>query len=165
MKKNYRQHEAYRLRDEILREIGFRSYKEYLASDLWAEIRAVALTRDGHKCHVCRRPATQVHHTKYTVEVMTGVSIISLKSICGGCHRGIEFSKRGKRTIKVANKTMRRRRKKIEKDRCWRESLEYRRLKVEKARLLAIRPRDAVREEINEVRRKMRHVLREHKGS
>lgn len=42
------------------------SYKEYLESQLWQEIRSRVLKRDGYKCKICKCLATCVHHKSYT---------------------------------------------------------------------------------------------------
>lgn len=98
---------AYAKRDAILLAMGFTSYRSYLTSDLWKEIRAKVLDRDGGACKVCKRKASSVHHTRYTEATMRGTDLTGLRSICGRCHRGIEFSRHGKTTLRAANKRMR----------------------------------------------------------
>lgn len=85
-------------RESILREMGFPSYAAYLASDLWASIRERVLARDGRRCRLCPREASQVHHTKYSRAVLLGRDLKWLAAICGGCHRFVEFDpKTGKK--------------------------------------------------------------------
>lgn len=118
---------AYKRRDAVLLDMGFANYKAYLASDLWKSIRTKVLERDGGKCHACKRPAKHVHHTDYSLDVMAGARIESLRSLCAGCHKGIEFStKFGKTTLVQANKRLRRKRKWKAQDSCWENSPEYR---------------------------------------
>lgn len=86
-----------------LRRNGFTSYRQYLASDLWADIRRRVLERDGGLC-VCRRPASQIHHTSYAPSVMSGEDIGPLVSVCRMCHKDSEFDRDGnKKRLTQAN--------------------------------------------------------------
>lgn len=67
------------------------SYREYLASELWQEIRGKVLARDNHTCRICGKTATQVHHTNYKRGTLEGRGLLALVSLCGGCHEFIEF--------------------------------------------------------------------------
>ena len=91
----------YRLRSQSLVDAGFASYDEYLASDLWSVIRARVMERDGHKCYACHRPCRCVHHITYGIEVLLGNRDDQLISLCGGCHKYIEFI--GDRKLSCAN--------------------------------------------------------------
>jgi hypothetical protein len=96
----------YDRRNAILREMGFASYKAYLASELWRKIRRTVLC-DGNACLVCGKQATQVHHTNYTLANLTGESLEFMVPVCRDCHEAIEFSDRGrKRTLKQANQKL-----------------------------------------------------------
>jgi hypothetical protein len=77
----------YDQRDEILREIGFASYAEYLASDLWKSIYGRVMTRTRRVCMRCGRGARHVHHTKYTRENLLGHDRRTLWPVCTRCHR------------------------------------------------------------------------------
>jgi hypothetical protein len=62
-------------------------YRLYLASPRWAEQRAAALERAGHKCQLCSSHTTnlQVHHNTYDrigVELNTDLIVL-----CDDCHR------------------------------------------------------------------------------
>jgi 5-methylcytosine-specific restriction endonuclease McrA len=81
----------YRRRAANLRRLGFASYAEYLASDLWAGIRRRVLDRDGFKCKRCGGRATQVHHKKYVTKALTGDTLGLLVSLCGPCHTFCEW--------------------------------------------------------------------------
>lgn len=96
----------YGKRNQILKRVGFKNYQDYLASDLWAKIRARQL-RKHVSCFICRDPATQVHHGKYTLLNLLGHSERDLFSVCCDCHRRIEFEITGeKRTVSRASKAM-----------------------------------------------------------
>lgn len=86
----------YSRRNAILEFLGFGSYREYLNSPLWQEVRQKVLV--GGPCYVCGRlNATQVHHQEYTEENLCGDSLQGMVPICGGCHRKVEFSPSGKK--------------------------------------------------------------------
>lgn len=149
---------AYAKRDAILRSLGFDSYKAYLKSDLWKSIRHKVLARDGHQCRSCARHANQVHHRRYSAEVLLGEALEWLQAICGRCHRGIEFTSRGKVPLADANRTLKRRTRKAKKNSAWLSNAEYRRLWREKKQLLA-RPRAEVRELLLENRRQIKALI------
>lgn len=89
-------------RDRVVKSMGFVSYRAYLASALWSEIRGRILARDHGKCRLCGEPANSVHHVTYTKPVMCGRNDGQLISICRGCHESIEFDG-GKKLLKTAH--------------------------------------------------------------
>ena len=98
----------YANRNRRLHNAGFESYPDYLASDLWAEIRERVLDRDGRKCRFCGDAANQAHHGNYTNAALSGKSIDGIRSVCGSCHKFIEIKQDGS---KSAFKSMRKRTK------------------------------------------------------
>jgi hypothetical protein len=62
----------YRRRDRVLPELGYSSYREYLASGDWRQIRSGILA-EMPDCVLCRRPACQVHHLSYAPRVLLGL--------------------------------------------------------------------------------------------
>lgn len=84
-----------KLRSKILHYLGFKSYREYLASDLWRDIRSRVLAKYDNKCTRCGGDATQVHHMSYCLVAMNGEDIGSLRPLCAGCHKFIEFHPNG----------------------------------------------------------------------
>jgi hypothetical protein len=64
---------------------------DYLQSKLWAGLRELVLENDGGRCLVCRQPASVVHHTTYDNDVMRGLDLRFLWSLCGFCHKAVEF--------------------------------------------------------------------------
>lgn len=96
----------YSNRNKRLLELGHESYQAYLESDEWKAIRAKVLKRDRHKCVLCGKHATQVHHRSYHVKALIGAKTLSLVSICRTCHESIEFSNGSKTELKEANRRM-----------------------------------------------------------
>lgn len=96
----------YRERDRMLKQLGYSSYRQYLASSVWAQIRAQVLgTGPGRaKCQRCDKRASQVHHARYTVAALLGTDVASLVPTCAKCHRRAERSNRyGRARLACAN--------------------------------------------------------------
>lgn len=93
----------YKIRDDILKNIGFQSYKEYLKSDIWKIIKDQAIIKFGIKCKICHNNTKIYHHTMYNEEVLSGNDISSLIPICNSHHYKIEFNndKKYKKTHKT----------------------------------------------------------------
>ncbi len=89
----------YKMRNEILLEMGFRSYDDYLRSPKWWGIRLWVLQRDGFKCFACGRTAMTVHHDNYRQRTLSGhlEGRASLFSVCQGCHRWCETNAAGEK--------------------------------------------------------------------
>lgn len=82
---------------QILKSLGFATYKEYLLSDLWKQIRSGILGQ-GINCRMCNNsPAQAVHHIFYSPENMNGTNTDGLIPICNSCHYKCEFDRRGKK--------------------------------------------------------------------
>lgn len=100
--------EEYAERNDLLEDLGFKNYPAYLRSKLWKAIRKDKLDKEPD-CFSCAKPANQVHHGKYTLENLTGLTGDDLYSICGRCHKWIEISKSGyKRSPENATKELHR---------------------------------------------------------
>lgn len=82
---------AYAIRNQVLRGLGYASYREYLTSPKWRAIHAAVMTRDKHKCFGCGKDAQQVHHDRYTKANLSGNMLDGMYSVCRICHHGIEF--------------------------------------------------------------------------
>lgn len=96
-KKNWK---PYVERNEILREIGFANYQDYLSSPLWHEIRTKRLAIQS-TCSCCNGPAKVVHHDTYYKKLLLGDDISikrDLYPLCHACHRKIEFDGERKRS-------------------------------------------------------------------
>lgn len=88
-----------------LRALGFKTYKEYLRSDLWKQVRAEVFAAKGRSCYLCGEPATELHHNRYHRNDLTGKKLKHIHPICRGCHEGIEFGPNGgKRELVFAKK-------------------------------------------------------------
>ncbi len=88
---------AYTARNEVLLSLGFKSYKEYLSSSLWHQIRSSCLHKHP-KCRICKKArATQVHHYDYHRNTLLGLWTSRLYAICAACHREAEFNELGQK--------------------------------------------------------------------
>lgn len=96
----------YQHRNQILKEMGFDSYADYLKSDLWASLRKQAMKKYHGICQSCGDKATQVHHKHYSRRLLKGEHIIGLKPICKECHKTIEFDENQKVDVVTANQRM-----------------------------------------------------------
>jgi hypothetical protein len=92
---------TYAERNAILLQLGFPSYRAYLKSHLWADIRQRVLA-SGQLCG-CENKARQVHHRLYTVENLSGLSLYGLVPVCRYCHRRAEIAASGKCSLREAN--------------------------------------------------------------
>ena len=94
----------YRGRQQILLGIGYRTYREYLASDLWKSIRSRILKMARYRCERCGLRATQVHHIGYSYNNLSGRKSKGLVPVCAGCHRLYELDGDRKVTLREAKK-------------------------------------------------------------
>ena len=92
-------------RNDTLKRMGFSSYSDYLASDLWREIKREVLAI-WKKCRCCGKDAALVHHANYQRDVLDGRNKRFLVSICDACHEHIEFEDGKKVSVKAANGRM-----------------------------------------------------------
>lgn len=83
----------YQYRNDNLRALGFRSYRSYLRSALWHDIRRRVLDRDKWQCRRCFLKASQVHHRAYDPATLRGDCIDALSAVCGRCHGKAEYKK------------------------------------------------------------------------
>tara|TARA_R110000824_G_scaffold128568_5_gene289596 strand:- start:3703 stop:4257 length:555 start_codon:yes stop_codon:yes gene_type:complete len=97
----------YKNRNEILEELGYDDYRDYLKSELWAEIRDRVLKESNYECICCanrnigttkkKTLVMQIHHMVYTKENLSGESLYGLVAICRSCHVKAEFKPKGKK--------------------------------------------------------------------
>ena len=77
--------------------LGFKSYKAYLRSALWASIRSHVLVG---LCCLCGSPSQHAHHLGYSLETLRGDDISKIVPLCEKCHYEVEFKSDGlKRTF------------------------------------------------------------------
>ena len=86
-----------RERTKACRDLGFWTYRIYLDSGFWRQLRKRVLERDGYACRSCGGRATQVHHVSYSRAVILGNDIGPLVSVCRPCHEAVEFDSKGKK--------------------------------------------------------------------
>lgn len=89
-------------RNENLSELGYESYRQYLASDDWKRIRESRL-KAHPACVLCVGTATELHHLDYTIVTLLGMVRKRLVPLCRDCHHGIEFDGDRKRDLMEAN--------------------------------------------------------------
>jgi 5-methylcytosine-specific restriction endonuclease McrA len=83
--------------------VVYKTYEEYLASDLWKHIRGAVIRRDNRRCRICRKRGSQVHHLSYAKNVMEGRALDKLVLLCRRCHKRVEFTTSGrKRSVSEA---------------------------------------------------------------
>lgn len=92
----------YASRNKWLKTIGFDTYADYLASNLWKKIKADVYRRKGKKCFLCGEPASEIHHNRYHLNDLRGKKLKFLNPICRVCHDAIEFHDGRKATLKQA---------------------------------------------------------------
>ena len=98
--------EAYARRNRTLLELGFRSYQDYLRSDLWQAIRLRILGGWQRECR-CGKTAFEVHHTSYSRAVLLGEDQSGLLPVCRECHQRAEYSGCRKRPLAKVNAILR----------------------------------------------------------
>lgn len=100
--------DAYAERERSVIMAGFASYKSYLKSELWKQIRKNVFELFGDECHFCGSKATQVHHERYDKDTMRGKEIRYLYPVCADCHKAGEFFVNGEKcTPFMATRRMR----------------------------------------------------------
>lgn len=85
-------------RAEILESLGFKSYAEYLKSDLWEKVRAKVFALKGRVCCCCGKKAWYIHHTAYSLKTLSGDTnalIAAAYPVCGKCHKSVHFRRNG----------------------------------------------------------------------
>ena len=66
------------------------SYKDFLRSEYWNEIKKMVHKRDGNKCTVCgNHGEMHVHHTTYKNVRMEYKHLSDLQLLCSKCHYNI----------------------------------------------------------------------------
>lgn len=104
---------TYRERDALLKKLGFSSYADYRACEKWQEIRSRVFAEYGRTCVLCPKPATAVHHVRYTRDNLCGESINGLYPICWDCHQQVEMANDRKRSLREAQGVFAKRLKKL----------------------------------------------------
>lgn len=95
----------YLLRNESLKDLGYRSYKDYLLSQDWRVIRSCIL-RDCPQCTLCGKSAEVVHHVEYDPATLLGLRKHALIALCHKCHENLEFDDKQKNSLERANRKL-----------------------------------------------------------
>lgn len=95
--------ESYQNRAVVLQQLGFKSYKDYLKSDLWKKVKQKVFRKKGSYCSLCNNPATTIHHNRYHRNDLIGKKTTFLNPICHECHQKIEFSDTKKSSVREAH--------------------------------------------------------------
>lgn len=97
-------HYDYMRRNEVLQNLGYLGYGEYLTSRRWQVIRESVLKRDSRRCYGCGKCAIFVHHQSYSRETLTGEDLSKLVPVCRKCHKAIEYNEDGEKiSLTAAN--------------------------------------------------------------
>lgn len=93
------------MRNATLLTMGFKSYREYLESSLWATIRERVYRKCGRQCTLCEYQAEVLHHIGYSKETLLGSDLKSIVPLCRSCHEKVEFDGNGKKRTFVGAHT------------------------------------------------------------
>jgi hypothetical protein len=88
---------AYRDRDKLLKEMGYKTYRDYLAGELWKTIKAAGFEKHGDTCRLCPKKAVALHHVSYCMDVLKGLDLSKLVPLCDDCHYAVEFWPSGRK--------------------------------------------------------------------
>jgi hypothetical protein len=88
---------TYRERNALLKTLGFRTYKDYLESWLWQEIKRKAFALHGYACVFCKEKSILLHHKSYHRKVLLGEDLTPLAPMCRECHEMVELDSNGKK--------------------------------------------------------------------
>jgi hypothetical protein len=91
---------------EILKSLGFKSYKDYLNSELWKIIKEVVLARDVHHCRCCGATGDNVFRYTDSKAAFLGAQPELLITVCNQCLRDIYYEGRRKRSLRGSQKFM-----------------------------------------------------------
>jgi len=79
---------------EIPKSIEYETYKDYLASPIWAKLRKQAVERDGYRCRVCNSSKKlDVHHRLYA-KIWGEEEATDLTTLCSDCHELFSLKKK-----------------------------------------------------------------------
>lgn len=90
----------YSERNEMLWELGFACYQDYLESSLWATVKELVYKKRDRICMLCGNPSHCLHHNRYHIADLSGKAIKFISPLCNSCHHALEFDGETKRTVK-----------------------------------------------------------------
>lgn len=88
---------CYDSRDAHLRTLGFLSYRQYVKSKFYNDIRLRVFKEKGRWCLTCPNTANEIHHNRYNLADLSGRTLEFLVPICRPCHDCIEHDEYGKK--------------------------------------------------------------------
>lgn len=77
----------------VSKPMVYKTYEDYLASDLWRHIRGAIYRRDDGRCQICGRFGSYVHHLSYADAVMEGRDLDALVLLCRACRKQVTDDK------------------------------------------------------------------------
>ena len=84
--------------NDLVRSLGFDGFDEYLASPLFASVRARVFGERGEACVRCSNPATEVHFARHTRATLSGRSLDDLYPVCRDCSAKSQVRPDGSKT-------------------------------------------------------------------
>lgn len=72
-----------------LKNLKYKSYKDFLQSTYWKEVRAMVLKRDENKCGCGAKFNLQIHHLTYRNHLNEKSHLEDLITVCRKCHEKI----------------------------------------------------------------------------
>jgi hypothetical protein len=147
----------YATRDALLRSLGFRSYKAYLQSDEWRDIRA-RVFQEYSECICCDSKVEVVHHFRYDSATLLGIHLLHLAPLCHQCHQKIEILGDGeKASMAQANTLMLDMARKKNAKQLWLQRFHHERKQWKSKRLVDVEARrDAWQRKVHEQHNKPR---------
>ncbi len=88
---------TYGQRNALLVRLGYKTYSDYLQSDLWRGIRAKGFKEHGTACRLCEAETDTLHHISYGEDVLLGANLQQLVPLCRTCHTLVEVRDNGKK--------------------------------------------------------------------
>lgn len=70
-----------------IKSLRKKTYKEFLKSEYWSNVRKKILARDEYKCRNCgSKNKLEVHHTTYKNHFKEHNNLQDLRTLCRPCH-------------------------------------------------------------------------------
>ena len=73
------------VKQDDLKALGFDTFRDYLISELYRDIRVKVLNRDAWTCWYCHAHAGHAKFLNFSLEVLRGDDLNMIVSICTNC--------------------------------------------------------------------------------